>query len=513
MRKAPQRYAFKYQPKFLLMRPIAYYSTPKHIARFMASLLPSDRGISILDAGCGRGEFLFILRELGYRNVTGIEIYKPFADYCRKMFPEYRIINGDFLRHRGRYDAIIGNPPYIKLSELPRDLMEEAVRIIGCTQGNLYYAFILKAVELLRDRGVLVFIVPSSLRGNTYARVVRERLLRSGSITRAYIFMDEDLFADASQNVMIFRFEKGVWNPIVTVSNIDGSTQNLREISVRVMRQWEFMGARADLVAKRWRTVSDLSLGIHVGLASGCDACFKAPEALIARMDEIELTYVREFVTSRDCGPYSIRGTTKYLFLNSIKNEGDLRRLANIYSWLRRHENRLRNRYLPKGVMWWHWQATRNIGVFDRFRDDYKIFFPSITRRPVFSISRRHIYPSSSVSVLIPRRGYEFLLLAYLNSAAFRDLYSRLGFMNGGRYVLKSSIVGSVPVPELPEEDIKEVDGISRRLVEKYDHDTARKVDEIFSNALDKIYKRRVTIDEYIRDRGQSTIDSFLRRR
>jgi 2-polyprenyl-3-methyl-5-hydroxy-6-metoxy-1,4-benzoquinol methylase len=38
------------------------------------SLLPADRQASILEIGCGNGHFLWFLKELGYRNVRGVDL-------------------------------------------------------------------------------------------------------------------------------------------------------------------------------------------------------------------------------------------------------------------------------------------------------------------------------------------------------------------------------------------------------------------------------------------------------
>jgi len=491
------------------MRPIAYHRTPRYIARFMASLLPRDRHIKILDPGCGRGEFLSILKEFGYENVTGIEIYKPFADYCAEKFPEYRVIHGDFLDHSDEYDAIISNPPYIKLKELPSKLRDKAVKMIGYMQGNLYYAFIIKAVELLRDGGVLVMIIPSSFRGNTYSSHVRKLLLDRGSVVKAFIFRSEGLFSDASPNVMIFKFIKGARLPIVSVSMVEDMDHALSFTSTIKMHQEAFLGIDVSKFAVE-RTVSDLSYGIYVGLASGCEECFRIPRELVDEMSDDEVYYVREFVTSSDCGVYELKGTTLYLFLDNVTREEDLARMPVIYRWLMRHEVRLKRRYLPRGVMWWHWLAVRNVDTFDKFSSAYKIFFPNIVRgRPRFCMTDKHIYPSGSVSAIIPKPGSEFLLLAYLNSSTFLELYRRFGFIKGERLVLKGSIIGRMPIPELSNHDVRRVSSIARRLINGYDESLATEVDEIFSSAMDI---GQLKLDAYISRPHQVTLDEFVGR-
>ncbi|NLJ19156.1 methyltransferase domain-containing protein, partial [Globicatella sulfidifaciens] len=50
----------------------------------------------ILDIGCGRGEFLELMRDNEIK-AYGVDSYKPFVDYCRKL--GFNVIYGDALTH------------------------------------------------------------------------------------------------------------------------------------------------------------------------------------------------------------------------------------------------------------------------------------------------------------------------------------------------------------------------------------------------------------------------------
>jgi len=461
------------------MRAIAYYSTPRRIAEFMVSLLPKDRSISILDAGCGKGEFLSVLQHSGYKNVTGIEICKEFAEYCRRRFPEYRIIHGDFLLHTGQYDAVISNPPYIKLKELPDELRVSALKYTGKIQSNLYYAFIAHAIEVLKPSGVMVFIIPSSFRGNTYAIEIRRLLNKTGTVTHAVMFRNENVFHDVTPNVMIFKWiKKKISLPtyLARVRDID------MPIRYKPVSQEDFLNVGGG----RGATVGDYALGIFVGFASGCDTCFLVRDELLYRLTDEEMKYVVDVVTASDCGRYRLKGTTKYLLLNEIEDEDELRRLSNIYKWLMRNEKRLKNRYLPSRAKWWHWQATRNKNKYDVYADNPKIMFPSMVRgRPRFCITDRHLYPSSSVMSIIPKPGYEFFLLGYLNSSTFERLYRRLGFVMGGRLIFTHKNLSKIPVPDVSRNDLSRISYLAKRLTIKYDESLDREIDEILSTYVD----------------------------
>jgi len=46
----------------------------KHLKKEIIPLIPSDKNINILDIGCGYGDLLLLLKDLGYKNTIGIDI-------------------------------------------------------------------------------------------------------------------------------------------------------------------------------------------------------------------------------------------------------------------------------------------------------------------------------------------------------------------------------------------------------------------------------------------------------
>lgn len=74
-------------------------------------LLPSRRNASILDIGCGMGQFITYLRKNGYTDVAGIEIGREAVDYCGRHGIENvsKVDNlNDFLsRNQRKFDLVI----------------------------------------------------------------------------------------------------------------------------------------------------------------------------------------------------------------------------------------------------------------------------------------------------------------------------------------------------------------------------------------------------------------------
>jgi SAM-dependent methyltransferase len=63
--------------------------------------LPTDRKTPILDMGCGDGKFLFMLKQRGYTDLTGVDLSSEQIEMARQWCSGARVIMGDvgeFLR-------------------------------------------------------------------------------------------------------------------------------------------------------------------------------------------------------------------------------------------------------------------------------------------------------------------------------------------------------------------------------------------------------------------------------
>jgi Predicted O-methyltransferase len=139
---------------------ISYVKTPKEVANLMVKLSTIPKDGLILDSGCGDGVFLEELRREGYKNCLGIEIDEELYKVC--VSKNLNVILGDFLTYgfKEKFDLIIGNPPYAHFNQLPKQVADNVKRIIKTAEGDIYYAFIIKAINLLKENGELIYIVP-----------------------------------------------------------------------------------------------------------------------------------------------------------------------------------------------------------------------------------------------------------------------------------------------------------------------------------------------------------------
>lgn len=108
-----------------------------------------------------------------------------------------------------KVNAVIGNPPYVRLRHLAKDQRDLALSVSGAVlgqpmdpAGSLWMAFLLHAMRFLHFGGRLAFVLPYDFTYVRYARPLWEKLRRSFGSLRV-IRTHERLFPDLLQDVVI----------------------------------------------------------------------------------------------------------------------------------------------------------------------------------------------------------------------------------------------------------------------------------------------------------------------
>ncbi len=150
-----------------------------------------------------------------------------------------------FDRENPGFDAVIGNPPYEVLSAKEsgieaRRAESEYYRLAYTTcrgKINTYRLMIERGMNLLRDGGVLGFIVPATLLSDTTAALLREKILNESEILKAVVIPEKArVFEDVTQALLILVLRKGGRTRSVTISQpaADSDMNQLTGASVSI---------------------------------------------------------------------------------------------------------------------------------------------------------------------------------------------------------------------------------------------------------------------------------------
>ena len=108
------------------------------IITFMKSI--EDRHVAILIPGCGNAHEAQTLSDMGFTNITLIDIAPQAIALLQKKFkdqPQIRIIEGDFFNHEGAYDLIVEQTFFCAIDRSLRKAYAEKVRQLLKVDGRL----------------------------------------------------------------------------------------------------------------------------------------------------------------------------------------------------------------------------------------------------------------------------------------------------------------------------------------------------------------------------------------
>lgn len=493
---------------------IGFVSTPDGIAELMVSLADADKDSIVLDSGCGEGVFMKALAKAGYQNFFGIELDPYLYDFCKKTFPQ-RVILGDFLDFSGEFDLIIGNPPYVHYNSLPDSIRKKVLDITKTRESDIYYAFIIKAIELLKQGGELIYIVPYHFFYNTYAKLIRETILKTGKIEVIIDLGEACIFGKERPETVIFKFRKGIFDhkrEKIRLIRLKKRSAGIDEISqdAKICLGMKKSSGFFDYVeinhftdSERWSSYSieipdfgfkklgDIAK-VGVGFVSGFDRAFLIDEDLPS--DEMGL--IRRFVKAKHCKGYIVDGYTSYIFTEDIKDENELRRYPNIYKRLLNFKDKLMKRHLPKQKEWFRWQAVRNYRFFTTKAK--RIYVPALDRKEKNRFSLGDLFPAGDTLFIQPFDEADiYFLLGYLNSSFFRMYYLAKGARRGGRISWIQSILSSVEIPAFSDDTKNEISEIVKEIIDRIrkNQETSSaeaKIDDLIIKNLQKMTKINV---------------------
>jgi len=169
--------------------------TPPAVVEVMLELV-RNRG-RVLEPACGAGVFL-----QHFPFAVGIEIDPRHAPPGARVMDFFELAEGE------SFATIIGNPPYVRYQDISLLTHKRIRRSRLDGRSNLYLFFIEKCLRHLAPRGELIFITPRDFVKATSAVPLNRLLYAAGTITDFIELGDSRLFAGATPNCAIWRFER-----------------------------------------------------------------------------------------------------------------------------------------------------------------------------------------------------------------------------------------------------------------------------------------------------------------
>ncbi|MBI4370924.1 MAG: N-6 DNA methylase [Elusimicrobia bacterium] len=313
-------------------RQLGQFLTPENIAAGVVDEIRFSPGMRILEPSFGRGVFIRALQERARRigvsgEVWGCELDRDFFEagvsaLQRKDSPNLRLhlnqtdffrwmpsgLSEDFLRKEFYFkrdweffDLIIGNPPFG--GSIGPDIQDALDAVYGWRHGQkikkeTYSFFVVKACDLLRPGGRLLFICSDTFLTINTMRGLRAFLMASGQMRIREV---PGLFDETSHPMVLLDFIKTGARP--SVVEVFGQTFSHEEIERTGNLSWRLGGEFSKYFTGA--TLGDFVVATS-GMTTGNNDLFLRPiqdgrvvERLVFEFFEEPITLERERARAR----------------------------------------------------------------------------------------------------------------------------------------------------------------------------------------------------------------------
>jgi type I restriction-modification system DNA methylase subunit len=203
----------------------------------------------------------------------------------------------------GGFDAVVGNPPYIDVKELPSLIKEELARTYksATKRFDLYVPFVEKGIQILSQPGLLGLIIPSMFMRREYGADLRGVILANSSVSQVVDFGTNQVFNGPLNYVAILCLSKGSASKSIEVKKfartglqapeLDAALRGKPAVGVATFKvesstlsadsDWQFLEGResklSDRLFRDFEPLKTLVKFASEGIHSGKDEVFFLP--------------------------------------------------------------------------------------------------------------------------------------------------------------------------------------------------------------------------------------------
>ena len=430
-------------------------SAYKQQSEFEETLLPSlnnniQRGNSLVQSDIPRELF----------DLERREVILPF-DF-RTAFKNV------FVGDKG-FDAIVGNPPYIKIQTMS-DIHPATANYVkqhyqSATKGNfdIYSVFVERGMQLINEEGLLGFIVPNKFLRTDYGETLRLLLSKRRAVRRVIDFGSSQVFKATTYTCMLFLSRK----PVRTVeyATCDADQKALLTLSLGNQpasdlsgSSWSFSSGATFKLTKRMADGSDklldLPAGMNRGSSTGADDAF-----LVGEGSAIEPEILRTPLFASDFSRFEFLPKSKLEIIfpyelhdgayQAIPEKRLKAQFPKAYQHLQSHKKELQARAAYRE--WYSYSAPRSLLQ----HDSAMIAVPLLANRGLASLipasKRSKMCPMASGGLTVTlgaKCGYDpRFVLGVLNSKVlFWYLEQLSNVFRGGWITCTKQYFGSLPI-------------------------------------------------------------------
>ena len=382
-------------------------------------------------------------------------------------FPEVMGEDGSFVG----FDIVIGNPPYIQLQnnggELAK-LYEKCNYETFARTGDIYSLFYERGYQLLKSKGRLCFITSNKWMRAGYGENTRKFLAENTNPEQLIDFAGTKVFDEATVDVNILMFAKGVKNQQKTQACIVGKEgikelsvfvrQNSTNCSFNINESWVILSPIEQKIKQKIEKIGtplkEWDIQINYGIKTGFNDAFiisgeKRKELI--KQDPKSDEIIRPILRGRDIKRYGYEFADLYLITTFPSLKIDIEAYPAIkqhllsFGYDRLKQTGEKGARKKTNNKWFETQDS--ISYWDDFYKQ-KIVWKIIGSNINFLIEDKGFFYNNAANILTSNTIDLNNLIIFLNSKLFEWYFKKIVFIEveGGGVQMFNTVMERVPI-------------------------------------------------------------------
>ena len=406
-------------------------------------------------------------------------------------FPEVFFDEHGRLDPAAGFDAVIGNPPYVRQEELSslKSWFKQAFPEVYHGVADLYVYFLGQGLKLLRKDGRLGYITSGTFQKLNFGANLRKFLTTQSTLETVIDFGDEQVFYEALTYPIILITKNrspsskdtlSVLTPEVLKSSTEIRNQNY--VLSKSERQWVFVNIKLKHILEGWQGSTSLreilDKPVYRGVSTGSNKAFVIDEKIRKQLilnDDKSQEIIKPYIRGQDLQPWYQENNGLYLIF--ARRGTNIDRYPAIKEYLQKYREQLEPRpqdwnkkkkwpgRKPGLYEWYEIQDT--VGYFEVFERP-RIHSTKVSLYPSFSLLTEVMYGANTSYVIpLPNGNIGYYLLAVLNSRV-SEYYGRKVFAQkaNGYFEIQPKRLEDFPIPDAPSAEQEAIGELAMQLTD-----------------------------------------------
>ena len=468
------------------------------------------RKIRIGDLSCGNGnlllgaleEVLILSKEIVGKYIylkewiTGFDINSEAVKLTRikgrGLLKKYGI-NGDInilcenslQKEDIKFNILLGNPPY--LGEKNNKALFQEIKKTKLGQKyyegkmDYFYFFIEKGIELLEDKGTLVYLTTNYWLRADGAKILRGTMRKNGEFISIKNY-DNSLFCKATgQHNIIFTWEKNLTeNRKIEVQLPEKSfyidSEYLYDEKEKILLADEETLKFNNKILKNSNFFLKDLVNINQGIVSGLDEAY-----IFDEYKEEFKGYLKPFYKNKDIGKYTTEKNKFWILYLDSKTVPD----EKVLNHLEKYKEKLskRREVTIERIKWWELQWAREREIFLK----PKILVRQRCKINQFAYDEGEFFGSADIYFITnnDKNISLFYILGYINSEVFLQWFKYNGKIKGKNFEFYSTPLKETPI-YYPEDkgEIEYIEKLVKEQIISFSNDREKLINSFFKDKV-----------------------------